>query len=107
MEVLFPYFKVVYMIRHKFLSLIEKHFKIHKVCALLVPRQCGKTTLAKQVLESHPDSIYLDLEKAVDRKKLEDPAFYLGQNKDKLIYIGRLQPSYYSLNINIISLLYF
>jgi predicted AAA+ superfamily ATPase len=35
------------MLRKKFLTLIEQHFQVHKVCALLGPRQCGKTTLSK------------------------------------------------------------
>ena len=36
------------MLRQKFLSLVEQHFQIHKVCALLGPRQCGKTTFSRQ-----------------------------------------------------------
>jgi predicted AAA+ superfamily ATPase len=39
---------VINTLRQEYLSLIETHFKIHKVCALLGPRQCGKTTLSRQ-----------------------------------------------------------
>jgi predicted AAA+ superfamily ATPase len=79
------------MIRRNLKEKIEKSLSFFPAVAILGPRQSGKTTLAKQVLESYPDSIYLDLEKAVDRKKLEDPAFYLGQNKDKLICLDEIQ----------------
>ncbi len=41
------------MLRKQFLSSIIKHFKTHKVCALLGPRQCGKTTLPKQFAEAY------------------------------------------------------
>jgi predicted AAA+ superfamily ATPase len=31
---------------------IEEEFEIHRVCALLGPRQCGKTTLARAYQKS-------------------------------------------------------
>ena len=92
MEVSFPYFMDINMIRHKFLSLIEQHFKIHKVCALLGPRQCGKTTLAKQFAESKaiPLINFFDLNNPEDLQRLEEPLLAFSQLK-KYIIIDEVQ----------------
>ncbi len=34
--------------------------------AILGPRQCGKTTIALEIIKNIPDAIYLDLEKPSD-----------------------------------------
>jgi len=40
---------------------------------LLISRQAGKTTLARQIVSNWPDgSVYLFLERPADRLKLED-----------------------------------
>ncbi|MEQ9426118.1 MAG: ATP-binding protein [Cyclobacteriaceae bacterium] len=52
-------------------------------------RQCGKTTLAKNLLSD--DSIYLDLESDLDLAKLFDPGLFLRTNKDKRIIIDEVQ----------------
>jgi len=35
--------------RHIYLQAIHDAFRVHRILALLGPRQCGKTTLAKQI----------------------------------------------------------
>ncbi len=52
--------------RTAFLQQIEQQFRVHPVCALLGPRQCGKTTLAKNCAD-------LNQIKPVYRFDLEDP----------------------------------
>lgn len=37
-----------YIARNSYIKQIEKTFKVNSICALLGPRQCGKTTIAKQ-----------------------------------------------------------
>jgi uncharacterized protein len=44
--------------------------------ALLGPRQCGKTTLAKALVGQRPGAVYLDLERPSDRRRLSDPELY-------------------------------
>ncbi len=61
------------------------------VVALLGPRQCGKSTLAKQLLLSKPDVTYLDLEKPSDLRKLEDPEFFFSQLSAKRICLDEIQ----------------
>jgi predicted AAA+ superfamily ATPase len=51
---------------------IEKSFKVHPVTALLGPRQCGKTTLARFIAEHEP-ATFFDLENPVDIQRLTVP----------------------------------
>lgn len=61
------------------------------VTAITGPRQCGKSTLVKHLLEKNPNSIYLDLERPSDLRKLENPEWFLSTQKDKLICIDEVQ----------------
>lgn len=70
---------------------IKESLDCFPVVAILGPRQCGKTTLAKELIENYPDSIYLDLELQTDLQKLEDAEFYLTKHVDKLICIDEIQ----------------
>jgi len=51
---------------------IEASFQIHPVTALLGPRQCGKTTLARLIAEQEPTTFF-DLENPVDIQRLSAP----------------------------------
>jgi predicted AAA+ superfamily ATPase len=51
---------------------IETSFQIHPVTALLGPRQCGKTTLARLIAEQEPSTVF-DLENPVDIQRLSAP----------------------------------
>jgi predicted AAA+ superfamily ATPase len=44
--------------------------------ALLGPRQCGKTTLARELVKGQPSAVYLDLELPSERRKLQDPELF-------------------------------
>ena len=58
---------------------------------LLGPRQIGKTTLAKQIAAEHgAASLYLDLEKAADLRRLEDAGAFLRSHPDTLIIIDEV-----------------
>ena len=60
--------------------------------ALLGPRQCGKTHLAKQLMIAHPDqALYLDLESPGDRAKLSDPEAFCERYPDHLICLDEIQ----------------
>ena len=61
------------------------------VTAITGPRQCGKSTLVKHLLDKNPNSIYLDLERPSDLRKLENPEWFLSTQKDKLICIDEVQ----------------
>ena len=59
-------------------SQIEASFKVHPVTALLGPRQCGKTTLARFIAEKSP-STFFDLENPVDLQRLSAPMQVLNE----------------------------
>jgi len=62
------------------------------VTAIIGPRQCGKSTLAKQIISNvSSDILYLDLERPSDLQKLDDAEWFLSSQKDKLICIDEIQ----------------
>jgi hypothetical protein len=61
------------------------------ITAVTGPRQCGKSTLVKHLLNTYPENIYLDLERPSDLQKLEDAEWFLTSQKDKLICIDEVQ----------------
>lgn len=81
------------MQRTKYLKNIVKQFRIHPICALLGPRQVGKTTLAKMYLEKHPneDVRFFDLENPIDLMIFENPFLALSKLNHKLIVIDEIQ----------------
>jgi len=58
--------------RPRALDRITHAFSTHPIAALLGPRQCGKTTLARLIAEREPCS-YFDLENPVDIRRLSAP----------------------------------
>ena len=77
---------------HRYIeSSVLKSIQNFPVTALTGPRQCGKSTLVKHLLEVYPRSIYLDLERPSDLQKLEDAEWFLTSQKDKLICIDEIQ----------------
>jgi len=58
--------------RPRALERITHAFSTHPIAALLGPRQCGKTTLARLIAEREPCT-YFDLENPVDIRRLSAP----------------------------------
>lgn len=65
----------------------------YPVVALLGPRQCGKSTLAKKLLSLRSRAVYLDLERPSDLAKLQDAESYFETNSDSLICLDEVQRS--------------
>ena len=61
------------------------------VVAIIGPRQCGKSTLVKNMFPESANTVYLDLERPSDLSKLEDAEWYLSMQKGKLICIDEIQ----------------
>lgn len=63
------------MNRTEYLYLLSEQLRVHPVCALLGPRQCGKTTLASQFAEEWTKSSVhrFDLENPEDLLALQNP----------------------------------
>ncbi len=60
------------------------------VVAILGPRQCGKSTLAKEITSSMP-SVFLDMEDDSDLQKITEPKLFFEANKNKLVCIDEIQ----------------
>jgi uncharacterized protein len=67
--------------------------------AILGPRQCGKSTTARQFLTGDVPSVYLDLQDRVDRNKLGEPELFFERHRDKLICLDEIQqlPEFFSV----------
>ena len=78
-------------INRKSTSDVIKNLKINPVVAILGPRQCGKSTLAKTITSARNNVIYLDLERPSDRNCLRHPELFFSANKGKLICLDEIQ----------------
>jgi len=65
--------------------------KNNPVTALIGPRQCGKSTLAKKIIADIQNVIYLDLERPSDLAKLNDAEWFFSSQKDKMFCIDEVQ----------------
>lgn len=61
------------------------------VTTLLGPRQCGKSTLAKHIIAERNNTIFLDLERPSDLRKLTDPELFFHTHAEKLVCIDEVQ----------------
>src|SRR4030042_5194555 len=59
--------------------------------AILGPRQCGKSTLAREFPKTVKRSLRLDLEKPSDLAMLRDPEAFFESNRDALICLDEIQ----------------
>lgn len=74
---------------------LEESLRNFPAVALLGPRQCGKTTLAQEILAARPGAVYLDLERPSDLRKLSDPELFFAlqrrEGKGELICLDEIQ----------------
>jgi predicted AAA+ superfamily ATPase len=58
--------------------------------AILGPRQCGKSTLARHVLRER-DAVCLDLQDRADRARLAEPELFFDHHRQRLICLDEIQ----------------
>ncbi len=78
--------------RSRQLSKIQDVLEQHRVCALLGPRQSGKTTLANELIRQSEVAHLFDLETAVGRTRLANPELALSPLSG-LVVIDEIQRS--------------
>lgn len=79
------------MINRNLLPLVEASLASFPAVVLLGPRQAGKTTLAREIANTHAASIYLDLERPSDLAKLTDPELFLSRYAEHLVVLDEIQ----------------
>ncbi|MEN8236544.1 MAG: AAA family ATPase [Pseudomonadota bacterium] len=81
----------IMLARSQFLSRIDSAFQIGRVCAILGPRQCGKTTLAEAYVKDYqgPKTLF-DLEDPRHLSELQDPMLAL-ESLNGLVIIDEIQ----------------
>lgn len=80
------------MIQRTITGQLQNLLAIFPAVALLGPRQVGKTTLTRHLLESsNLEVLYLDLENDTDIARLENPSFLFDQYKYACIVLDEIQ----------------
>ncbi len=72
-------------------STLTAHLAWSPAVAILGPRQIGKTTLARTLLQTYADAIYLDLESPQDRARLGEGPLFLQAHADQLVILDEVQ----------------
>jgi predicted AAA+ superfamily ATPase len=70
---------------------VKRRLETNPAVAILGPRQCGKTTLAGQIVRGIKQSVYLDLENPADLAKLSDPLAFFSLHNDDLVCLDEIQ----------------
>ena len=70
---------------------INARLQNYPAVAILGPRQCGKTTLAGQIVKNISQSVYLDLENPADIAKLDDPLAFFSLHNHDLVCLDEIQ----------------
>lgn len=77
--------------RQLFKEEIFESVNFNPVTALLGPRQCGKTTIARMIAEEYPQSVFFDLEDPTDFELFKSAPKALLQRHTGLIVIDEIQ----------------
>lgn len=82
---------MINVISRRLRPIIEERLRQMPGVVLLGPRQVGKTTLARQIASARKGrALYLDLERPVDRRRLQDADAFLRAQVGKLVVIDEI-----------------
>lgn len=79
------------LIKRNIEDFVFQNLKIFPAVALLGPRQCGKSTLAKMLSQRLNSFLYLDLQNPADLNKLSDPNLFFESNQETTICFDEIQ----------------
>ena len=79
------------MIKRRHKALVRRDLATFPSVVLLGPRQVGKTTLAREIANDDPDSLYLDLEDPGDTARLMNARGYLDLQRHRLVVLDEIQ----------------
>ncbi len=78
-------------INRNLVSVLSDSLKHFPVVAITGPRQCGKSTLIKNLPHDGREYLYLDLERQSDLGKLDEAEWYFQTQKGKTICLDEIQ----------------
>jgi uncharacterized protein len=78
-------------IKRKLTKEINESLSHFPVVAVVGPRQCGKSTLIRYLLNNDRELIYLDLERQSDLQKLDEAEWFFQSQKEKIICLDEIQ----------------
>lgn len=79
------------MIKRLLLPVLEERLRTSPAVVLLGPRQVGKTTLARAIARTRPEAtVYLDLQREADRRRLSDADAYLRAQAGRLVILDEI-----------------
>ena len=70
---------------------VAHYLEIFPAIAILGPRQCGKSTLVKEMSKGWDDAVYLDLQNPDDVAKVAQPGLFFESNADLIICLDKIQ----------------
>ncbi|MDP2336668.1 MAG: ATP-binding protein [Bacteroidota bacterium] len=79
------------LIKRNIEDFVFQNLKVFPAVALLGPRQCGKSTLAKMLSDRLNSFLYLDLQNPADLNKLSDPNLFFEANQEATICFDEIQ----------------
>ena len=78
-------------IKRRLESDVYKRINIFPAVLILGSRQCGKSTLVKNLAQGRDDFLYLDLQNMADLNKLSEPLLFFEANKNAVICLDEIQ----------------
>ncbi len=79
------------LIKRNLEEFVLQNLNVFPAVALLGPRQCGKSTLAKMLSEKFSSFLYLDLQNPADLSMLSDPNLFFEANQEATICFDEIQ----------------
>lgn len=79
------------MIDRIFTAELRDRLGFYPGVVLLGARQVGKSTLAHRLVEETDGAVFLDLERPLDRAKLDNPSAFFAAHRDRLLVIDEVQ----------------
>ena len=70
---------------------VDQALRRSPAVVLLGPRQVGKTTLARQIAQTHPDTLFMDLERESDRAAVARPELFFPPLRQRLVVLDEVQ----------------
>lgn len=77
-------------LRRRIEAKVRESLAAFPAVAVVGPRQCGKSTLARALIGRRKDAVYLDLERPSDRRRLAEPELFFDLHRNQLVCLDEI-----------------